>query len=428
MTALASQTGTATDQLVRFSDLRKRPAFRGPDKIGALRDLVVVDKDVVAEVTHVCVGRPFGRPMLFVPWESVRELTSRSIVIDDQRGTELLEQEPAGAVLLEDCILDKKVLDVEGREVEVVYDVILALKSGRLYVIGVDLSRRALLRRAHLRWLANLTASITDTIERDIVAWNLVEPLPEGIGSFSGDIRLKIVKAELAKMPPVDVARILEQLSLEHRLAVFEGMDAASASDALEELDPKAQRELVAAMPKEKVGRLIDAMTPAQAADVLAVLPWSDVHAILGLLEAGKSRKVRQILQDQDQLAANFVSSDFVKLGPDTTVLQARENLRAAREREAIAYLYVLDEDDHLLGVVRTTDLLTSPDEAKMRALMKGAPLTLSLEGTLKEASELFGRYGYRALPVVDRHGKMHGIVPYRDVITLRNHHHKRAP
>src|SRR5437660_1772549 len=123
---------------------------------------------------------------------------------------------------LQDYIVDKKVLDVEGREVECVYDVMLALQRTHLYVVGVDISRRSLLRRIGLRWLANLTAGITDRMENDVVAWNLVEPLPENIGSFAGDLKLKVVKQELSKMPTVDVARILEQLTNQQRLAIID--------------------------------------------------------------------------------------------------------------------------------------------------------------------------------------------------------------
>jgi CBS domain-containing protein/sporulation protein YlmC with PRC-barrel domain len=411
---------SAADLLFRFSDLLKRRVLKNGEKIGTLSDLVIVDKGVVAEVTHVCVHRPFGRPQLFVPWRNVKELSPAAVVLDSAGDVES-EESPPAAVLLKDYIVDKKVLDLEGREVEVVYDVMLAMKLDRLFVVGVDLSHRALLRRIGLKWLANLTASITDRMENDLVGWNLVGPLPEGIGSFAGDLRLKVVKEQLAKMPPVDVARILEQLSDEQRIAIFDWLDTGFASDALEELDPKAQREVIAAMPAEKAAHLINAMTPGQAADVLAVLPYADVQALFGLLNPGKARKVRAILDKQEWRATDYATINFVKLRPDTTVLQARQSLAEAKGRDAIAYLYVLDADDQLLGVIHTTDLITSPDDTLIRDIMKGAAITLSTESTLKEAMELFSRYGYRALPVLDPKGKMLGIVPYRDVMELEH-------
>ncbi|MGA2439874.1 MAG: CBS domain-containing protein [Tepidisphaeraceae bacterium] len=411
----------AGEKLFRLSDLLRLPVRMGSEKIGSVSDLVIQDKGAVAEVTHVCIHRPFGRPPFFVPWRLVEELTDKAVILDPKTQTGSLEKSPPGAVLLEDYIVDKKVLDLEGREVEVVYDVMLALKMDRLYVIGVDLSHRALLRRIGLKWLANLTASITDRMENDMVGWNLVGPLPEGIGSFAGDLRLKVVKDQLVKMPPVDVARILEQLSEEQRIAIFDFLEPAFASDALEELDPKAQREVIAAMPREKAAHLIDAMTPGQAADVLAVLPYADVQAIFGLLNPVKARKVRAILDKQEWRAADYATLFFVKLRPDTTVLQARQSLRQAKENNAVAYLYVLDAEDQLLGVIHTTDLLTASDDTLIKDIMKSAAITLTTESTLKEAIELFSRYGFMALPVIDPNGKMLGIVPYRDVMELEH-------
>jgi CBS domain-containing protein len=419
-------TATAADErLFRLSDLLKGPVWLGEQKLGALCDLVILDRDVAAEVTHVCVRRPFGRPTLFVPWSNVEQLANRAVRLDPQTQIKAAEKRPHAAVLLQDYIVDKKVLDTDGREVEVVYDVMMAMRNDHLYVVGVDLSRRALLRRLGLKWLANLTAGITDRIENDVVPWKFIEPLPEGIGSFAGDLRLKVLGEQLAKMPPIDVARILEQLDNEHRMVIFNTLETDNASDTLEQLDPKSLRELMAVMPREKAANLIDAMTPGQAADVLAQLPYADVQAIFALMEPRKARKVRIVLDQQEWHAIDYATTDFVKLHPDTTIAQARQSLQQAKERQAVAYLYVLDHDDRLLGLVSTVDLLLAPEDARLQQFMKGSPIRLSDASTLQEATDMFSRYGYRALPVVDKDDKMQGLVLYRDVMGLNNRHLK---
>ena len=421
MTATVTANAHTPERVFRLSDVVRAPVLFGEERIGRLSDLIIVDRDVVAEVTHICVQRPFGRPPWFVPWAEIAQFSEKQVIVKPGIPTDTLEREPAGAVLLEDYIVDKKVLDVEGREIEVVYDVSLALKGTRLYVVGVDISRRGLLRRIGLKWLANLTAGITDRIENDMIGWGLVEPLPAGIDSFAGDLKLKVVKRELAKIPPIDVARILEQLGRDERLAIFNTMEPGPASDALEALDPKSQRELISALPSEKAGNLINAMTPGQAADVLAVLPWSDVYRILAVLDRDKADQVRKILAEQDQRVKNYVSSDYLKLRPETTVAQARQLLRGAQEREAVAYLYVLDAKDHLLGLVNAVDLLAASDDTPVRNILKGSPSYLNVEATLKDTREMFARYDFRALPVVDRHGKMKGVVLSRDVMGLKH-------
>jgi Mg/Co/Ni transporter MgtE len=80
-----------------------------------------------------------------------------------------------------------------------------------------------------------------------------------------------------------------------------------------------------------------------------------------------------------------------------------------------------LDSDDKLLGLVNTTALLASADDVPLSQIMKDATVTLSLGSTLRDASELFTRYHYRAIPAIDEQGKMRGIVPYRDVMELKH-------
>jgi CBS domain-containing protein/sporulation protein YlmC with PRC-barrel domain len=407
-------------QIYRLSDLLKRSVFAADKKIGWLEDLVIEDKDIVAEVTHVCIGRPFGDPTLYAPWTKVKLLSGDRMELDAAVEISGLTAAPAGAVLLADYILDKKVLDVEGREVEVVYDAVLAIHRIHLYVIAVDLSRRSMWRRVGLGRLARFFARG----ESDrIVAWDVVEPLPQKLGSFAGDLRLKVVKEELARMSPTDVARILEELDHDQRFAIFDTMDAPEASDTLEELDPRSQRDLIAVLPKEKAARLVGLMTPGQAADVLSAVSWAQATAVLHHLDKEKAERIREIMNKQEEEVADYVISDFIKFAPDATAQEARQRCREAKNRDAVAYLYVVDAENRLQGVIELADLLRAADQTPLKDIMRARTIFLRSDDSLKEAARVFERYGYRALPVVERTGKLLGIVLSRDVLDLEHHY-----
>ncbi len=409
----------AVEQLFWLNDLRGIPVFLDAEKIGTLSDFVIADRDVVAEVTHLRVARPFGQDPYFVPWRRVHKLTGKGVVLDDLGDRKALERAPEPAVLLEDYILDKKVLDVEGREVEVVYDAALAIIRIHLYVVAVDLSRRGMLRRIGLGWLAKL---LRGAVREHSVGWGVVEPLPERLGSFEGNLKLKVLKEELARMPATDTARILEELTRDHRLAILEGLEVEHASDTLEELDPRTQRDVIATLDKEKAARLVDEMTPGQAVDLLAVLAASEKEAILALLPPEKAAKLRSILDKQEELAIDFIVSGFLRFDPDMTVVQARTAFReAAKSKGQITYIFVVDGDGLLLGVVDSKALLLAEDDAKLKDIMSRRMVTLPSNATLKQASEMFARYLLRALPVVDGKGRILGILPYRDVVGLRH-------
>ncbi len=424
--------------LYHLSDFMGIGVFSNNEKIGAIDDFVIVDKDKVAVVTHICVERSFGRPKLFVPWDNVKEISLKKAVVEITAAESLAHPLPGNPVLLKDFILDKKVLDVAEREVEVVYDILLSLRNHILLVVEVEISRFALLRRMGLGWLSNLLyrsalrtsanaqvggAPIERRQSHRTVPWSYVQALTENIESFKCNIKLKILKDQLSKIATPDVADILEELDPEQRTAVFHELDTDHASDTLASLNPKFQRDLVATLKKEKAAQLINEMTPGQAADLLAVLPLSEVQSILKLLDPANVVKIQNILQEQEAKIVDFTDSDFLKFSPETTVAQARAALqRAVREhnRDAIMYLYVLDAEGKLLGIVALSELLLADDQTELHVIMRKEVIKLSPENTMKEASKLFARYGLRAIPVLDGVGKMIGILPYRDVLNLR--------
>jgi magnesium transporter len=414
---------TAPEQTFNLSKIVGTPGIVAGQRVGEVDEFVIVDKDRYAEVTHLIVKQPFGRPPLVVPWERVSSFDREQVVLELDEAEPYAGAYPPGAILLKDYILDKKVIDGKGRELEVVYDIGMTLSGGRLLVVDVDLSKRALLRRIHLSWLARLfTASGKSLVNR--VPWSYVEPLPEEMSSFRGTVRLKVLKEQLAELPPVDLADILEELGDEERMVVFGHLETEHASDTLEALDPKVQRDLIASLDKARAAVLIDEMTPAQAADVLAVLPWWEVGVILNLLADDKEKadKIKSILANQEERVIDFSSSAFLHFAPDKTVTQVRSEFRAAALRKVdITYIYVIDQGEQVVGVVDLKTLLLADEESLLRDIMTTSVVSLPPQSTLRDASEFFARYLFRVLPVIDEHGRILGVLPYRDVVALRH-------
>lgn len=328
-------------------------------------------------------------------------------------------------ILLKDHVVDKKVLDLEGREVEVVYDVKLVMANGKLFVSDVDVSRYGLLSRMGLKWLADFISNMANRMKDQTIAWKYVQPLPTQISSFSGDLRLKVLKETLSEMHPVDVADILEEMDHEQRVAVFGELDTSHASDTLEEIDPGVQRAILSSLSKERIAQLVNEMTPAQAADVLEVLPSADIRAIMDLLNKlnnRKTEKVRAILEKHEEKIINYSTSNFLKFPPDMTVRQAHEQYRrSAGESDVVMYLYIVDKDDKLLGVIDIRELMKASDDTLLKNIMVDVIATLNPTSTLREASRIFLRYSFRAIPVVDETGKILGVVTYRDMMNLKH-------
>jgi magnesium transporter len=391
-------------------------------KIGKFADVAIIDGDVAAEVTHFLITRPFGNPSLLVPWEKIKSMSNKEIVIDIEDLHKYEGEPPSGTVLLRDHVLDKKVLDVEGREVEIVYDVRLVLLHSKLCITEVDVSRYGLIRRMGLQRLADFIYNRLNRMKSEPIPWSYIEPLPTGISSFKGDLKLKFVKETLSEMHPVDVADILEEMEPEQRVVVFDQLDTSHASDTLEEIDPSVQRMILSSLSREKIARLVNEMTPGQAADVLAVLSSSEMRDILELLDSENAKKIQSILEKHEEKILNFATSKFLKFAPDITVKQAHEQYRqVASVSDVIMYLYIVDEQDKLLGVIDIRELMKANDDAQLKDVMGQIVGKLTPESTLREARAMFNRYSFRALPIIDDTGKILGVLPYRDMITLKH-------
>jgi CBS domain-containing protein len=410
----------AGDLVILLSDILNVPILRSGKKIGSLDDLVIVETAKIPEVRSLYVARSFGKPSLLIPWEFVHTFTGRGIEVT-LGDTKPYEAEPAeDVILLRDYVLDKKVIDLEENEVEVVYDIRLVLRNKKLYVTDVDTGKAARLRRLGLGFLAPVIYSPADPEAEQMIPWTAIQPLPTNIGRFKGNVKLNVLKENLSEIHPVDLADILEEMDHEQRVMVFSSLENEHASDTLEEIEPKVQREIISSLSTEKVVNLINDMTPGQAADILSVLPSSEAHVILDAMNAENARKVQAIINRQEEKVLHYTTQKILKFPPETTVEYVQNDYpRHARDKDVIMYIHVIDEYDHLLGIIDLRELLQADDRAFLQDVMVENVITLSPDSTLKEAAQEFARYGFRSIPVVDEENYLLGVVPYRDVMNL---------
>jgi len=408
------------DVVFLLSDMIGTPVLLHGRRIGKLYDLLILEHEKVAEVTHIIVNRPFGYKPLLVPVERVGELSRNAVelAIDSP---ESFEGEPEeNQVLLKDHVLDKKVIDLEGNEIDVVYDVKLVLRGGRLFATEVDFSKYGLLKRLGLRTVAKFVFRLAEKLKKETIPWTYVARLPEKIGSFKGNVQLTILKETLPEIHPVDLADILEELSEEQRFAIFSELETEQASDTLEEMEPRVQRSLISSMDKERVADLIDEMTPAQAADVLLVLPSSEADEILDLMEHEESDKIEALMENQEELINNLTTKSFIRFAPETPADRVIAEYRElGQESDVLDYVYVVDHDEQLNGVVNLPEILMAKPGTPLSEIMTTQVISIELSDSISEAKDKFTRYGFSALPVVDAESVIHGVVLYRDIMEL---------
>jgi len=416
-------TNIQPESIFFLSEVMKTNVLLNSEKIGKLLDLIIIEKDKVAEVTHIVVSRSFGYSSLMVPWNNVSSFSEKEITIDIDDVEKFACKIPEGFILLKDFILDKKILDLEEAEVEVVYDIKMVMRKNRLYITDVDSFEDARFRKLGLDKFANFIHIERNKSKDVLIPWSYVQALPSNIGSFTGDVKLKILKEKLNDLPPVDIVGILEELDHEQRLTVINQLEEEHASDTLEEINPNMQREIISSLKKEKVADLIDRMTPGQAADVLSVLILEEQKAIMKLMEDGNLNKIKSILEKRQNTILNLITERYLKARPDETV-ETVENAypKRAKGKDEIMYIHVTDKDNKLLGVIDVKELLQADNQALLKDIMNKNVITLKKESSIRKAMKMFSRYGFRSLPVTDNDNKIVGVVSQRDIVKLTLH------
>jgi CBS domain-containing protein/sporulation protein YlmC with PRC-barrel domain len=415
---------TAADKPLFLSEILGRKVVWNGKKIGRLDDIVIQETGAVPEVTGIVVSRSFGYKSLLIPFADAdigeREVNVRMDSLESRERDDF-----DGLVLLQDHILDKKIVDMEDHEVEVVYDVRLSRRGDKLYVSDVDCSRYRFLHRIGLKGLANFINRLAATLADEPISWKYVQPLSEELGRFSGSLKLNVLKEKLHEIHPVDLADILEEMEHDQRLAIFNELDVEKASDTLEEIEPRVQREIIESIGDEKAADLIDEMTPAQAADVLSALPAADADDIMALMDEKENvEKIESLMDEHDKDLADFATDSIITFPPETRVAEVFQLFRKiAADKDIIWYLYVVSEDNRLLGVVNYHTVLRADPAQRLEEIMVTSVKTLSMTDTLKEAEEMFERYSFRAIPVVDDNDVIQGVIPYRDVMRLKHNY-----
>jgi CBS domain-containing protein/sporulation protein YlmC with PRC-barrel domain len=389
--------------------------------LGTLGDLEIRLEGRYPEVVNLIVQRPFGRPPLVVPFSMVQSIDTHRTVVDVPAGTTLNEyrQEPE-RILIKDMILDKRIIDTDEYEVEVVYDIHLLSTERRLFVVHVDVSNAGLLRRLHFGWLARLLYG--DLKQLKLLPWRYVQPLPSDLGRFQGDVKLNISREKIADIHPADLADIMEELSGAERMAVFNTLDTETAADALEETEPRVQRQLVASVRRERIVELLQTMTPAQIADILEILPRPEADSLLASLPPETGAQVSDLLSRHEVRLSSLATRFYLALPETATVSDALAKFRDRRRRfDVVMYVYVVNEEGILKGVVDIRELIQADPAATLASIMTEQVVTLSPHDTLAIAAREFTKYGFRALPMKDDNGKLIGAVRNKDLLAVED-------
>ena len=379
-------------------------------RLGRVDDLIVrLGGDHYPPVTGL-LARVAGREV-FVPSETIEEVASGRVSLRESRlDLQPFERRPQEVLLKED-VLDHQLINVEGARLVRTNDIEIARVEGWYRVVGVDTSPRGFLRRlVPRRWARSIEAGA-------FLDWASVEPFTGHVPT----VRLRVPHPKLAKLHPAEVADLVEAASHREGEEILAAVhaDGEREADVFEELDAQHQVEFVEQMSDEDAVALLARMESDDAADLIGGIDEERREEIISLLPHVQQRRVRALLGYDPTTAGGLMSPDFVCLYSQATREEALDRIsRSTGPAEALAWVYVMNQNHRLRGAIQVVDLLRAEPDGSLSELAE-PPRRVRTDADLEEVARLMTDFDLAVVPVVDEEERMLGVITVDDVLEI---------
>ena len=277
------------------------------EPLGTVADLIVAIGDQYPPVTGLVVKT--DQRKIFLPWRSVEHLDASGARLRVQTIDIGKFQQRPDEILLKHDLLDKQIVDIEGRKVIRVNDVSLDEVQGSYRIVAVDVGAAGLLRRLGGPWVT-LASNMKLRVPARYIDWEDVDPLDSTIAG----IRLRVPHSKLAQLHPSDLADILEDLAPRDRAGVLAALDDESVADAMEEMEPDIQVDVLEDLAPERAADILEEMSPDDAADLVADLDQDTRDKILSHMEVDEAEEVQELLGYPEDSAGGIMTTEYIAL------------------------------------------------------------------------------------------------------------------
>jgi CBS domain-containing protein len=382
--------------------------------VGSVRDLIVRVQEPYPVVTAVAL-RPRGGAPETIAWQYVRAWDDRELSLNVPAAQLAADADADSELWLARDVLDKQIVDTDGRRVVRVNDLQLQERESQLLLVGVDIGARGLMRRIGMeKWGRRIRRLTGADFPQRIVSWDAVDP----VESDERSVRLRISHQKLAKLHPADIAEIVGQLGGRDREAIFASLDDETAADTLEESSEEVQAQILARLTDERAADILEAMSPDEAADLLADLSEERREQLIAKMEADEAEDVEELLTYEEDTAGGMMTTGFVAIAVSLTAAQTIDRLRDLEpDAESIYYVYVVDDDEKLLGVLSLRDLIVAKPNTPIADIMIKRVIAVPLDARPEDVAAVIAKYNLLAVPVVDDDDRIQGIVTIDDAM-----------
>lgn len=383
------------------------------ERIATIRDVIVRYGEEDYPPVVGLVAR-YRRRLFFMPRRNISTLGEHGAKMNSG----VLDLRPftrrTGEVLLNKDVLDNQLIDVDGKRVVRVNDVLIIQVADSWRVSGADVSLQGFLRRLLPKGFYGSSKAV------EVIDWADVGYL--ATDSASATVTLKSSKDKLSRLHPVEIAQLAEALSPIHRTEIVESLDDEIAADILEEMSTENQARILEEMEKERAADILEEMSPDDAVDVLGEMNDEKAQELFDLMEDDEKADVAELMSFAHDTAGGLMTTEFVALPKSLTVAQAIARLRDMAETpNMIYYIYVVEEETSwkLSGLISLRGLILADPTLTLAEVMREQFQFAHPNDDAEDAAQKIAEYNLLALPVIDDEGDIAGIVTVDDAMEI---------
>ena len=223
-----------------------------------------------------------------------------------------------------------------------------------------------------------------------------------------------------ADLHPADIAEIINHLKIENAEYAFSILDAETASEVVTELDEHLREEILKNIDAETITDIVEELHSDDATDIVSDLPEEVAEHVLENIDEEDAEEVKELLKYDEDTAGGIMTSNYVFVRENNTVNDAIAEVRKnSEEFDHIYHIYVLTDDDILLGIVPLKALLTNPLNSPLKDIIEDDLIYVTPEVDQEEVANIIQKYDLVAIPVVDENRRMLGRITFDDIVDV---------
>jgi len=381
--------------------------------LGRLMDFVV---DISFERPKIVAALvKFGNQSILIDYANIRMEKVRGKYLIICHHIEETYVTGENMLYLKKHVLDKQIVDIDGKKIVRVNDLRLCILASGTFVIAVDVGTEGLLRRLSVaKPIKKVINPFGLSMPSRLILWDDVERI-----SFQQEgIKLSKTQTKLSTLHPSDLADIIEDLDRNNQVALFASLDDEKAADVLEELESDAQVNLMESLSVERAADVLEKMPADEVADILDDLDEGKAEEILTEMDKEASEEVRELMEYPENTVGSLMTTDHISFREDMTINETLSELRDLKpESDTIYYLYVLDASGKLSATVSLRDIVVSPPETKLNEISNKNVIKVLDTDKIDSLAEIISKYNLLAIPVVNKFNEMEGMVIIDDIV-----------